>query len=184
MPELPEARRQRYTQEHKLSNDDAYTLVETKEMGDFFDRVLALNTPAKDAANFLLNTTNAYLKENKLDFSELKLTPEHLRDLQSAVAAGTISRTAAKDVLVALMQEGGNVTNIIQAKGLAQLSDEAGLREAVSRVLESSPAQVAEFQSGKTKVRQYFFGEVMKQTKGKANPAVVNKLLDELLAKP
>jgi aspartyl-tRNA(Asn)/glutamyl-tRNA(Gln) amidotransferase subunit B len=150
-------------------------------MGDFFDKVLALGTSAKDAANFLLNTVSAHLKEHKLDFNQLKLTPEHLRDLERAVTAGTISRTAAKDVLVVLMEEGGSVSEVVDKKGLAQLSDEAGLREAVAQVLQASPTQLAEFHSGKTKVRQYFFGEVMKQTKGKANPAVVNKLLDELL---
>jgi aspartyl-tRNA(Asn)/glutamyl-tRNA(Gln) amidotransferase subunit B len=164
-----------------LSPEDANILVETKEMGDFFDRVLALGTSAKEAANFLINTISAYLKECKQEFACLKLTPENLRDLEQSVAGGGLSRTAAKEVLLTLMQEGGEVGAIIEKKGLAQVSDESGLRDAVLNVLQANPTQLADFRSGKTKIRQFFFGEVMKQTKGKANPAVVNKLLDELL---
>jgi aspartyl-tRNA(Asn)/glutamyl-tRNA(Gln) amidotransferase subunit B len=184
MPELPEARRQRYVSQHALSADDAYVLSESKELSDFFDRVLALGTSARDACNFLLNTTMAHMKDKKLEFNQLKFTPENMRDLERAVSAGTISRTAAKDVLIALMEESGEVTSVIEKKGLAQVSDESGLRDAVSQVLKDSPSQLAEYGQGKTKLRQFFVGQVMKATRGKANPQVVEKLLDEILPKP
>jgi aspartyl-tRNA(Asn)/glutamyl-tRNA(Gln) amidotransferase subunit B len=181
MPELPEARRLRYVQQNGLSEDDAYTLVEAKELSDFYDRVLALGTPAKEAANFLLNTTMGYLKENKLELAELQVTPENMRDLEKAVAAGTISRTAAKEVLVSLLKDKGDVASVIEAKGLVQMSDESGLRDAIAQVLKDSPSQLDEYGKGKIKLRQYFVGQVMKATKGKANPQVVDKLLDEML---
>jgi aspartyl-tRNA(Asn)/glutamyl-tRNA(Gln) amidotransferase subunit B len=184
LPELPAARRERYTGQYNLPADDAYVLAESKDLSDFFDRVLNLGTPAKEAVNFLLNTVIAYVKENKAEFSEIKLTPENVRDLEKAVAAGTVSRTAAKEVLISLLQSSGNVAAVIDSKGLAQVSDEAGLRDAISKVLQDSPSQVADYAAGKTKVRQFFVGQVMKATKGKANPQVVEKLLDELLPKP
>jgi aspartyl-tRNA(Asn)/glutamyl-tRNA(Gln) amidotransferase subunit B len=104
-----------------------------------------------------------------------------MRDLSQAVADGTISNTAAKQLLVDLMTKKSNVSVLIQESGLAQISDEGDLRKAVSDVLTANPSQVEEFRQGKTKVRQFFFGEIMKSTKGKANPQVINKLLDECL---
>jgi aspartyl-tRNA(Asn)/glutamyl-tRNA(Gln) amidotransferase subunit B len=124
------------------------------------------------------------MKDKKLEFSQLKVTPENLRDLEKAVSAGGISRTAAKEVLIDLMEHPGQVTAVIEKKGLAQVSDEAGLRESILKVLNDSPSQVAEYASGKTKVRQFFVGQVMKASRGKANPQVVDKLLDELLPTP
>jgi len=182
MPELPEARRRRYVTELKLAPDDAYVLVESKEMSDFFDRAIKLGASAKEAANWLIGPTQAYLKEQKLGFDELPLTPENVRDLATAVSRGTISNTAAKQVLSELLAKKSDVVALIEKLGLTQVSDEGDLRKVVSEVLAANPSQVAEFHQGRTKVRQFFFGEIMKATKGKANPQVVNKLLDEILA--
>ncbi len=182
MPELPEARRRRYVTELKLAPDDAYVLVESKEMSDFFDRAIKLGASAKETANWLIGPTQAYLKEQKLGFDELPLTPENVRDLATAVSRGTISNTAAKQVLSELLAKKSDVAALIEKLGLTQVSDEGDLRKAVSEVLAANPSQVAEFHQGRTKVRQFFFGEIMKGTKGKANPQVVNKLLDEILA--
>ncbi len=182
--ELPESRRQRYISKHGLTLDEAMTLAESKELSDFFDSVLNLGVPAKQAANYLLNTTIGYLKENKLDFSDLKLTPANLGDIVSAVAEGTISATAAKTLVNTVSAEGGDILPTIERLGLTQVSDESALREKVNDVLKNSPSQIEEYKKGRTKVRQYFFGEVMKTCQGKANPQVVNKLLDELLPPP
>ncbi len=181
LPELPEVRRQRYIQQCGLSADDAYVLVETKELSDFFDQAMDLGAQAREVANFMLNTVIAFMNENKLEFNRLVVTPENMRDLDAAVVKGTISRTAAKEVLISLLKEPGQVASVIEKLGLAQLSDEAGLRDAVTKVLNDSPTQVADYAKGKTKVRPFFVGQVMKATKGKANPQVVEKLLDELL---
>lgn len=184
LPELPEARRQRYVSQFGLPAEDAYLLADTKELSDFFDKVLALGTPAKEAANFLLNTVNAYLRESKCEFQDLKITAENMRDLEKAVAAGTISRTAAKDVLMSLLQEGGEVGAVIEKKGLSQVNDESAIRAAIEKVLQDSPSQVEEYGKGKVKLRGFFVGQVMKAMRGKANPQVAERLLDELLPPP
>lgn len=184
LAELPESRRQRYVNQHGLLPEEARIMAESKDMSDFFDAVLKLGVPAKQAANHLLQTTSAYIKDNKLEFADLTITAENIRDLVEAIGQGKISATAGKDVLKELLARKGDVSAVIDKLGLAQVSDEGALREQVLNVLQNAPAQIEEYKSGKTKVRQYFFGEVMKASKGKANPQVVNKLLDDLLPQP
>jgi aspartyl-tRNA(Asn)/glutamyl-tRNA(Gln) amidotransferase subunit B len=181
LPELPEQRRRRYVEELGLAAGDAYVLVESKEMSDFFDCTVALGAPAKAAANWLMGPTLGYLKDNKLEFSELAITPENLRDLAASVEQGVLSSTTAKQVLLEVLKSPGKVGEIIDKQGLAQVSDESGIRQVVASVLAANPEQVESYRQGKVKVRQYFFGETMKAMKGKANPQVVNKVLDELL---
>lgn len=181
LPELPEQRRSRYMSDCGLSLDDAAVLVEARELGDFFDQVLALKTPAKAAANWLIGPTTAFLRDNKIEFAQAKITPQNIKDLVDCVSDGTLGSTTAKQVLIDLLAQGGNVRKVIAEKGLAQISDESGLRDIVSQTIQNFPEQHKEFRDGKTKVRQFFFGEMMKATKGKANPQVINKLLDELL---
>lgn len=182
LPELPEERRSRYMEKYELSADDAAVLAEAKELSDFFDRVLTLGAPAKSAANLLMGPTTWYLNENKIEFADTKISPENLRDLIEAIGAGTLSSTTGKQVLFELLKAPGEVSKIIQEKGLAQISDEKGLTEIISKVLADNPSQVEDFRGGKTKVRQFFFGEVMKATKGNANPQMINKILDQLLS--
>jgi aspartyl-tRNA(Asn)/glutamyl-tRNA(Gln) amidotransferase subunit B len=182
LPELPAARRARYMQECELSAEDAGVLAEAKELSDFLDSSLALGAPAKAAANWLIGPTSWFLNENKLEFGQTKITPENLRDLIAAQDNGMISSTTAKQLLFDLLAESGTVEKLIAEKGLAQISDEKGLAEIARKVIEDNPSQLESFRAGKTKVRQFFFGEIMKATKGKANPQVINKILDELLS--
>jgi aspartyl-tRNA(Asn)/glutamyl-tRNA(Gln) amidotransferase subunit B len=152
-------------------------------MSDFFDAAVKLGAPAAEAANWLKGPTMAYLKESKVDFSETRLTPENLAALCQAVSSGKLGSTAAKSLIVDLLKSGGDVDKLIESKGLAQVSDEGPIRDMVQLVLAKSPAQLEEYKAGKVKLRQYFLGEVMKAARGKANPAVINKVLDELLPK-
>jgi aspartyl-tRNA(Asn)/glutamyl-tRNA(Gln) amidotransferase subunit B len=181
LPELPEARRKRYVEQFGIPLDDAVVLAESKELSDFFDAALAEGASPKLAANWLIGPTLAYLRENHKEFSETKLTAKNIADLSKAVSDSVVSSTGAKQLLIDLLLAAGDVTSIIKDRGLAQISDEAGLRQSVAEILAKYPDQINDYRSGKTKVRQFFFGEVMKITKGKANPTVVNKLLDELL---
>lgn len=183
LPELPEARRQRYIQTHGLTADYAIVLAENKDLADFFDKVLTLGTPAQDAAKYIVEQTKAYLNDTKREFSETSITPENIRDLVQAVAAGTIGTTVAKPLLLDLLNAPGDVNQLIKDKGLAQISDEGSLRTIVQEVLDKSHEQTEEYKSGKVKVRQFFFGKIMKATSGKANPEVINKILDDELAK-
>ena len=184
LPELPEEKRQRYVNSHGLSIDDAAVLAESKVLADFFDETLKLGANAKAAANLLIGPTTAYINDNKLEFSETKMTPKNLADLIAAIDSGKLGSTNAKKLLLDVLAGGGDVDKLIDEKGLAQLSNEGELRTMVEEVLKKSEAQVEQYRSGKTKIRQFFFGEVMKVSKGKANPEVTNKLLDELLPTP
>lgn len=184
LPELPDAKRQRYVNEHGLSMDDAIVMVENGELCEFFDAAVKLGTPAKPAANLLIGPTTAYVNDNNLEFSAIKMTPQNLCDLIKAIETGKLGSTNAKKLLVELLASSGDVDKLIDEKGLAQLSDEGELRKMVQEVLDRSQSQVEQYRSGKTKIRQYFFGELMKVSKGKANPEVTNKILDELLPAP
>ncbi|MGD9681127.1 MAG: Asp-tRNA(Asn)/Glu-tRNA(Gln) amidotransferase subunit GatB [Candidatus Obscuribacterales bacterium] len=182
LPELPAARRDRYQNEHGLKPEDAALIVESRDLSDFFDRALLQNAPAVAAANLLINVGIKYLKDNKLEISQTRLTPENLLDLVQAVESGKLSSTNAKVLLPVLMESGGSVAVLVEERGLVLVSDEGALKETIEKVLERSPEQLADFRSGKKpKLRQYFFGEVMKDTRGKANPQIINRLLDELL---
>lgn len=181
LPELPEQRRKRYTESLGLSSEDAAILTEAKDLSDFFDQTIKLGAPATDACNWLKGPTMAYLKEAKIEFAETRLTPENLHALCAAVTSGKLGSTAAKPLIVDLLKDGGDVNKLIDSKGLAQVSDEGPIRAMVEEVMARSTKQLEDYKNGKVKLRQYFFGEVMKAAKGKANPTVINKLLDEML---
>ncbi len=183
MPELPASRRERYKSALELSEEDAAILTEDRIVSDFFDEAIKLGAPAKATANWLNGPVQAYLNENKIELGQSKLTPSHLKELAEAVNGGQISSSVAKQLLVDLLAQGGEVNKLIESKGLAQVSDEGAIKSILQVVLDRSPSQLADYASGKTKLRQYFFGEAMKALKGKANPQIINKLLDEMLPK-
>ncbi len=188
MPELPEQRRKRYHEQYQLSEGDAAVIVENKDMSDFYDQFLKLADNqkasaalAKTGSNYLIGPATAYSNDNKLEFSQLKMTAQALFDLVAAVESGKLGSTGAKKLLVALLENGGDVKTLIDQMGLAQVSDTGAIEAVVLEVLERSQAQVEEYKQGKVKVRQYFFGEIMKAMKGKTDPKVANELLDKHL---
>jgi len=188
MPELPEQRRTRYHEQYQLTKDDAAVIVENKDMSDFFDQFLKLAcknnsnvSVAKSASNYLIGPATAYLNDNKLEFTQMQMTPQGLYDLVLAVESGKLGSTGAKKLLVALLENGGDVSTLIDKMGLAQVSDTGAIEAVVLEVLARSQAQVEEYKQGKVKVRQYFFGEIMKAMKGKTDPKVANELLDKHL---
>lgn len=186
LPELPEARRVRYTEKMALPEEAAYILAECKEMSDFFDQTVMLGAQSDEAAKLLVGPTLSYLNntkvdDKKLEFSDIKLTPDNLKDIVEAKKSGILNSTTVKEVLETLLAQAGCVADLIKTRGLAQVSDESELKALVAKVLADNPAQLAEYRAGKVKVRQFFFGETMKTLKGKGNPQILNKLLDELL---
>jgi aspartyl-tRNA(Asn)/glutamyl-tRNA(Gln) amidotransferase subunit B len=181
LPELPEGKRRRYVDQEGLSIEDATVLADSKELADFFDEVVRMGAPAKAACNLVMGPMIAFLKDSKLELPETAITPKNIFDLVDATSKGVVNSTTAKTILSDVLQSPGEVKDIIEKKGLAQVSDEGPLRDAIQKVMTDNPAQLADFRAGKTKVRQFFFGETMKATKGKANPQIINKLLDEML---
>lgn len=182
MPELPAQKRARY-QGLGLSEYDANVVVEQMELALFFDKVLELGANAKTAVNFIMGEIAAYLKEEKLELGETKLTPENLAELISLIEKGTISNNIGKQIIIEMMQTGKAASKIVEEKGLSQISDEGAIKEIVQKVVDANPAQVEAYRNGKTNLLGFFVGQIMKETKGRANPKTVNELLRGILDK-
>ena len=180
MPELPAQKRARY-QGLGLSEYDANVVVEQMELALFFDRVFELGANAKTAVNFIMGEIAAYLKEEKLELKETQLTPENLAELITLIEKGTISNNIGKQIIVEMMQTGKAASKIVEEKGLSQISDEGTIKEIVQKVVDANPNQVAAYKGGKVQLFGFFVGQVMKETKGRANPKTVNDLLKSIL---
>ena len=181
MPELPEQKRQRYMG-LGLSEYDASVIVEQMPLALFFDKTLELGANPKTAVNFIMGEIAAYLKENKVEINETKLTPENLAELISLIEKGTISNNIGKQILVEeMIVNGEKASAIVEKKGLSQISDEGAIKEIVEKVVKSHPAEIESYRNGKTNLLGFFVGQVMKETKGRANPKTVNELVRKML---
>ena len=181
MPELPEAKRQRYMS-LGLSEYDASVIVEQMPLALFFDKTLELGANPKTAVNFIMGEIAAYLKENKVEINETKLTPENLAELISLIEKGTISNNIGKQILVEeMIVNGEKASAIVEKKGLSQISDEGAIKEIVEKVVNSHPAEIEAYRNGKTNLLGFFVGQVIKETKGRANPKTVNELIRKIL---
>lgn len=180
MPELPKEKRERYMS-LGLSEYDSNVIVEQIELALFFDEVIKLGTNIKTSVNFLTGEIAAWLKEQKISIQESKLTPENLVELVNLIEKGTISNNIGKQIIFTMLEDGTSASKIVEEKGLSQISDEGAIKEIVQKVVSSNPQQVSAYKAGKTQLLGFFVGQVMKETKGRANPKTVNELLIELL---
>jgi aspartyl-tRNA(Asn)/glutamyl-tRNA(Gln) amidotransferase subunit B len=188
LPELPRARAERYQRDLGLSPYDAGLLTAERELAEFFDSTLDHYgrgpEAAKKAANWLNGEVARLANEAGLAPSSWKLTPERLAALLRLVDAGTVGGPGARQVLEEAFRTGAEPAAVVQARGLAQVSDEGAIEAVVDRVLAASPVEVERHRSGKKNLLAFFVGQVMKETRGKANPAVVNALLRRKLGGP
>ena len=181
MPELPEAKRNRYMS-LGLSEYDASVIVEQMPLALFFDKVLELGANPKTAVNFIMGEIAAYLKENKIEIDDTKLTPENLAELISLIEKGTISNNIGKQILVEdMITKGEKASAIVEKKGLSQISDEGAIKTIVENIINAHPKEVESYKNGKTNLLGFFVGQVMKETKGRANPKTVNELVRKML---
>ncbi len=180
MPELPEQKRQRYIG-LGLSEYDASVIVEQMDLAMFFDEVLKLGGNPKIAVNFLMGEVAAYLKEEKISINDTKLTPENLVELISLIEKATISNNIGKQIIIDMMKDGEKASTIVEKKGLSQISDTGAIKEIAQKIIDANPSQVEAYRGGKDKLFGFFVGQVMKETKGRANPQSVNEILKELL---
>lgn len=183
IPEMPKARRLRYVNELGLPEYDAMVLTQTKEMSDFFEEMLNKKADAKQASNWLMGEVSAYLNSEKLELAETKLTPENLAGMITLIEDGTISSKIAKKVFRELILNGGDAKKVVEDKGLVQLSDPAQLLPMINEVLDNNAQSIEDFKNGKDRAVGFLVGQIMKATKGQANPGVVNQLLNQELAK-
>lgn len=183
IPELPDARKKRYIEELGLPSYDANVLTVTKEMSDFFEAVVAAGAEAKQASNWVMGDVSGYLNSEGKELHEVPLTPEGLAGMIKLIANGTISSKIAKTVFKELIENGGDAEVIVKEKGLVQISDEGELTKIINEIIDANPKPLEDFKGGNDKAKGFFVGQIMKATKGQANPPLVNKLLVEELNK-
>ncbi|TQR15464.1 Asp-tRNA(Asn)/Glu-tRNA(Gln) amidotransferase subunit GatB [Psychrobacillus soli] len=183
IPELPDARKKRYIEDLGLPAYDAMVLTLTKEMADFFEETIALEADAKLASNWLMGEVSAYLNADQKELKDIKLTPSNLAGMIKLISDGTISSKIAKKVFKELADNGGDAAEVVKAKGLVQISDEGALREIVTATLDANPQSIEDFKNGKDRAIGFLVGQIMKATKGQANPPLVNKILNEEIVK-
>lgn len=183
IPELPDARKKRYIEELGLPAYDAMVLTLTKEMSDFFEETIALGADSKLASNWLMGEVSAYLNADQKELKDTKLTPANLAGMIKLISDGTISSKIAKKVFKELADNGGEAEEVVKAKGLVQISDEGALREIVISTLDANPQSIEDFKNGKDRAIGFLVGQIMKATKGQANPPLVNKILQEEIVK-
>ena len=189
MPELQEARRNRYVQEYGLPAYDAASLTASKPTADFFESVAAmkrldgedLRGRAKVAANWMLGEVARLLNASGAELEKSLLRPEHLSELLDIVDSGTLSTTMAKTVLEETFATGKAPAQVVREKGLTQISDASSIEPAVEDALRANPAAVADYLKGKDTAIRFLVGQVMKATRGRANPALVNQVVKEKL---
>jgi aspartyl-tRNA(Asn)/glutamyl-tRNA(Gln) amidotransferase subunit B len=181
MPELPEARRRRFIEEYGLSFDDAAQLTDTKGLADYYEAVVYESTNAKAAANWILNELVRELNHKGIEISESPVSAVSLAAMIQMIDDGTISGKMAKDVLVEMYKTGKSASEVVEALGGAQISDEAAIRTMVEEIVAANPKQVEAYRGGKTAVFGFFVGQTLKASGGKANPQVVNTILKEIL---
>ncbi len=142
---------------------------------------ISTGVDAKQIANWLIGDIAAYLKNNNLNIREIALKPEILAELVGLISKGTISGKIAKDILPELLTKGGSAKELVEKKGLIQISDTGEIEKIIDEVLASHPDELEKFRNGKTKLRGFFVGQVMKKTGGKADPKLTNQLLGKKL---
>ena len=177
MPELPDARRRRFVEEYGLPEYDALVLTESRELADYYEAVVATGADPKKASNWIMGEVLRILNSQKIEISAFKVKPEQLAELIELVNSGAISGNAGKAVLAEMANTGKRARQVVEEKGLVQISDESALKEAVEQVLAEHPKEVERYRQGEKKLLGFFVGQVMRLTRGKANPRLVNELL-------
>jgi aspartyl-tRNA(Asn)/glutamyl-tRNA(Gln) amidotransferase subunit B len=182
LPELPDARMQRFVAEYGIPEYDAGVLTSSKALADYYEACIKHYPRPKVVSNWIMVELLRALNRDGLEVEQSRVTPENLAALFSLVDNGTISGTMAKTVFDAMYETGKTAAEVVQEQGLRQISDENALIAAIEQVLANNPKEVEEFRNGRDKLLGFFMGQVMKVTQGKANPQAVNKLLREKLA--
>lgn len=182
MPELPQARRERYEREYGLSKRDIDILIANKEMAEFFESCMKFSKNAKSVCNWLLADVSAWLNAHEMTINVCQLKPEHLAKLVAMIDDGKISSKQAKELVDDLMT-GKDPQAAAKEKGLEQMSDTGALEAMVKEVLDANPQAIVDFKNGKDRAVGFLVGQVMKKSRGKANPGMASQLVQQELSK-
>ncbi|MCI9178238.1 MAG: Asp-tRNA(Asn)/Glu-tRNA(Gln) amidotransferase subunit GatB [Clostridia bacterium] len=183
LPELPESRKKRYLEEHGLTKKEAKMLTASKYMSNMFEDTLAICKNSKAVANWLLSDVSRILNEKELEPEQIPFTAENLAKMVILIDKGTISSAIGKKVLEELFEAPKDPEEIIKEKGWIQISDEGAIKEVVLKILENNPQSIIDFKAGKDRALGFLVGQAMKETKGKANPKMLNEMFLEELKK-
>ena len=181
-PELPAARFQRFISEYKLSEYDAEVLTSERGLSEYFETaVKTYSGEPKKIANWVMNDVLRMMNEKELQPGEIKLTPVYLAEMQNMIDKKVVNNTTAKKVLNFVMENGKSPSEIVKAKGLAAVSDEGAIREICEKIISSNPDEAASYRGGKQGLIGWFVGQVMRESRGKADAKTAQKILRELL---
>ncbi len=182
IPELPDARKARYTEQFGLPSYDAEVITSSRKLADLFEESMTYTKDAKAVSNWIMGDLLGYLNANNQELSDVKITGQGLGEMIGLLEKGTISGKIAKTVFKSMVETGKLPQQIVEEQGLVQISDEGALLAIVDKIIESNPQSVEDYQAGKEKAIGFLVGQIMKETRGKANPALVNKLLIDRLS--
>jgi len=183
LPEMPESRKERYITQYGLPEYDAGILTSSIKLANFFESALEKTSNAKAVSNWIMGDLMRILKDKEMEADEIPFPAEYLAELVNLIDEGTISGTIAKKVFAKMFDTGKAPGTIVKEEGLEVVSDEGAIVEAVKKVIVANPQSVADYKGGKEKAIGFLVGQVMRETKGKANPQIVNKVLREELNK-
>ncbi len=181
LPELPVAKRHRYESELGLSAYDTRVLTDDRTVAEYFEAAIAAGADTKQVANWVMGDIAAYVNSNNLTITETQLKPETLAELIGLIEEGTISGKIGKEILPELLEKGGSAKELVEKKGLIQISDTSEIEQIIDEVIAAHPQELEQFRNGKTKLKGFFVGQVMKQTGGRADPKLTNQLLGKKL---
>lgn len=181
LPELPEARRQRFVEQYNLPEYDAEILTSEKGLADYYEKIVETTKDYKSASNWVMGDILKTINEQKMDISAFSISAENIGKLINLIIDGTISSKIAKEVFPEMLKADKDPKVIVEEKNLVQISDTSFIEDVVANTIKANPQQVEQYLAGKDKVIGFFVGQVMRETKGKANPGSVNKILKEKL---
>lgn len=181
LPELPEARKRRFESEYKLPAYDAEILTSSRDLADYYEETAKITTDFKSASNWIMGDILKEVNDNKISIKDFAVKPHRLGKLINLINNNTISGKIAKEVFPLMIMEDKDPEVIVKEKNLVQITDSSAIETAIKKILENNPTEVEQYLSGKEKVFGFFVGQIMRETKGKANPKAVNDLLKENL---
>lgn len=183
LPEMPHIKKERYVSEYGLPEYDAEILTSSKKTANFFEKTNSICNNPKSVSNWLMGDFARLLNEKEIEIDESKVTEENLASLIMLIDKGTISSKIAKQIFEEMFETGEKAEDIVNKKGLVQISDEGAIKEICQKIVDANPQSIADYKAGKDRAIGFLVGQVMKETKGKANPQIVNKLLLEIINK-
>lgn len=183
LPEMPHIKKERYIKEFGLPEYDAEILTSSLKTANFFEKTNAICNNPKIVSNWIMGDMARMLNEKEMEIDESKVTEENLAELIMLMDKGTISSKIAKTVFEEMFETGENAKDIVEKKGLVQMSDESAIKEICQKVVDANPQSIIDYKAGKDRAIGFLVGQIMKETKGKANPQIVNKLLLEIINK-